>query len=169
MAFGFPPYAKTVVSYENLSRGELLDAVGEALEILNWPANHVGPCSRIARVRMDFPILHFIHWGEFLAIEVSDGTVYIRSESSHLGRTFFGFDWGQNQRNIKKLLRCLTAIINQRTRGQRIPRREEKLHEQGIYPAHIRGVYRSVPDRSPAPPAPSSADSQSRPRDDAVG
>lgn len=163
MAFGFPPHAKAVKSFENCASGDLLDAMHEAIERLFWPADHVGPCSLIARVPWtENPLLKKLVWREVVVIEVSNKQVFIRSESSQ----WIAWDLGRNERNINKLLCCLTEIINQRTSGQRVPQREEKRHEQGIYSAQIRGVRGPVSDGSPTPPTPSSVDSQSRPRDD---
>ncbi len=161
MAFGFPAYAEAVERYDGCSWSELLDALDDVLEALNWRAAYSGPSSLTAHVP-----LNYWSWGERLTIEVSDGIVYVRSECIMPTQCF---DWEKNERNVEKFLLRLEEIINQRTGGQCVPRRREKLHEQGIYPAQIRGVRRPIPDRPAAPPAPPSADSQSRSRDGADG
>jgi hypothetical protein len=161
MAFGFPAYAEAVECYDGCSRGELLDALDDALEALNWRADYLGLSSLTARVRMNY-----WSWGERLTIAVSDEILHVRSECVLPTQCL---DWGKNQRNVEQLFLLLAEILNPRTGGQCVPRRGEKPHEQGIYPAHIRGVRGSVPYRPATPPAPSSVDPRPRPRNGTDG
>jgi hypothetical protein len=150
MAFGFPASAEAIEWYDGCSRGELLDALEDAFEALNWQADYLDPFSLTVLVRMNW-----WSWGERLSIKVSDGIVHIRSACVLPTQCL---DWGKNQRNVEQLLLRLAEIINRRTGGQCVPRRGDISHEQGIYPAQIRSVREPVPNRPAAPPAPSSID-----------
>ena len=93
MSFGFPAYSTDSQRF-NLTPGDLVEVIREALQSLGWRYEMPSQNEFVARNS-----LNLWSWGEKISIEVSfDGVVKARSECALPTQCF---DWGKNSRNVK--------------------------------------------------------------------
>lgn len=112
MAFGFPAYHEERVLFPDVSDGELMDALDEAIRRLGWSAYESGRWELRGNTGISF-----WSWGEAITAAVEgDGALFVRSQCSFPTQCI---DWGANSGNVNKLVRELEDLLEVRARSRR--------------------------------------------------